>query len=76
MIRVLPLALALAMIVGQSLAQILTCETSGAYRHCFDHHGYLSTEERSGDNVHGHDSQGRAWTTWQHDGRTTTWPTR
>ena len=31
----------------------LTCETSGADRHCFDHHGYLSTEERSGDTTHG-----------------------
>jgi hypothetical protein len=30
--------------------------TSGAYRHCFDPHGYLSTEERSGDFVHGRDS--------------------
>jgi hypothetical protein len=27
--------------------------TSVAYRHCFDHHVYLSTEERSGDYVHG-----------------------
>jgi hypothetical protein len=55
---------------------VLTCETSGAYRHCFDHHGYESTEERSGDYVHGWDNQGRAWTTWSHDGLTHTWPTR
>jgi hypothetical protein len=67
--------LALAM-TGPSLGQTLTCETQGDRRHCFDHHGYLSTEERSGDYVHGWDNQGRAWTTWEHDGRTYTWPTR
>jgi hypothetical protein len=54
----------------------LTCETSGDRRHCFDHHGYLSTEERSGAYVHGWDSEGRAWTTWEHDGRSETWRTR
>jgi hypothetical protein len=26
-----------------------TCETRGAYRHCFDHRGFLSTEQRTGD---------------------------
>jgi hypothetical protein len=31
----------------------LTCETSGDMRHCFDHRGYESTEERSGEYVHG-----------------------
>jgi hypothetical protein len=36
--------------------------TSGAYRHCFDHHGCLSTEERSGHYVHGRDREGHAWT--------------
>ena len=55
---------------------VLTCETSRDRRHCFDHHGYESTEERSGDYVHGWDNQGRAWTTWSHDGLTHTWPTR
>ena len=72
------LALASLIATAPALAQPsgLTCETSGAYRHCFDHHGYLSTEERSGDYVHGWDSEGHAWTTWEHDGRTTTWPTR
>jgi hypothetical protein len=75
MTRVLILTLALAM-TGQSLSQTLTCETSGGYRHCFDHHGYLSTEERSGDYVHGWDNQGRRWTTWEHDARTYTWPRR
>jgi hypothetical protein len=44
--------LALAM-TGPSLAQTVTCEVGGSYRHCFDHHGYLSTEERSGDYTHG-----------------------
>ena len=75
MMRVVALALALAM-TGPSLGQTLTCETQGDTRHCFDHHGYLSTEERSGDYVHGWDSWGRAWTTWEHDGRTYKWPTR
>jgi hypothetical protein len=42
-IQILALALALAMISGEPHAQTLTCETSGAYRHGFDHHGYLST---------------------------------
>jgi hypothetical protein len=68
------LALAVAAVPVQ--AQTLTCETQGDRTHCFDHHGYLSTEERRGDYVRGHDTLGRAWTTWQHDGRTTTWPTR
>jgi hypothetical protein len=70
------LALALVMTGGRALAQTLTCETSGAYRHCFDHHGYESTEERRGDYVHGWDSNGHRWTTWEHDGRTYTWPAR
>jgi hypothetical protein len=74
MIRGLALAFAIAL-TSPAVGQTLTCETSGAYRHCFDHHGYLSTEERSGDYVHGWDSNGHAWTTWQRDGRTTTWPT-
>jgi hypothetical protein len=55
----------------------ITCETSGDIRHCFDHHGFESTEERSpGGYTHGHDNQGRAWTMWTQDGATTTWPTR
>jgi hypothetical protein len=45
---------ALAVVIdGQSHGQTLKCETRGAYRHCFDHHGYDSTEERSGDYVRG-----------------------
>ena len=76
MIRILALALAFAM-TGPSLkGQTLTCDISGSHRHCFDHYGYLSTEERSGDYVHGWDSEGHTWTTWEHDGRTYTWPTR
>ena len=75
MTRVLMLTLALAM-TGRSLGQTLTCETSGGYRHCFDHHSYLSTEERSGDYVHGWDSKGRAWTEWRPGDRTYVWPTR
>jgi hypothetical protein len=70
--------LALALSTAPVLAQTatLTCETSGAYRHCFDHHGYTSTEERSGDYTHGWDCEGRAWTTREHDGHIYTWPTR
>jgi hypothetical protein len=49
---------------------------AGRQRHCFDHHGYLSTEEQSGEYVHGWDSHGHRWTTWEHDGRAYTWPTR
>ena len=48
MIRILALALAFAM-TGPSLGQTLTCDIGGSHRHCFDHYGYLSTEERSGD---------------------------
>jgi hypothetical protein len=69
MTRVLILTFALAM-TGQSLSQTLTCETSSGYRHCYDHHGYLSTEERSGDYVRGWDRKGRAWTEWRQGDRT------
>jgi hypothetical protein len=55
MIRILALALAFAT-TGPSLGP-LTCDISGSHRHCFDHYGYLSTEERSGDYVHGRDSE-------------------
>jgi hypothetical protein len=74
MIRVISFALALA--AARASAGTLTCETQGDTRHCFDHHGYLSTEERNGDYTHGWDNQGRAWTTWEHHGHTYTWPTR
>jgi hypothetical protein len=72
------LALALVLAAAPAVAQTptLTCETRGDIRHCFDHHGYESTEERSRDYVHGRDNRGAAWTTWEHDGRTYTWPTR
>jgi hypothetical protein len=73
--RLLALAFALAA-TSPSLAQTVTCEANGSYRHCLDHRGYLSTEERRGDYVHGWDNQGHAWTTWEHDGRSYTWPTR
>jgi hypothetical protein len=42
------LALAVAVLTGPAVGQSLTCETRGDIRHCFGHHGYLSTEERSG----------------------------
>jgi hypothetical protein len=75
--RILSLALVLvAGAVSPRAESSLTCETRGDIRHCFDDHGHESTEERSGDYVHGHDNQGRAWTTWEHDGRTDTWQTR
>jgi hypothetical protein len=75
--RIVALTFASLIAAASGFAQTptLTCETSGAYRHCFDHHGYESTEERSGDYVHGRDNRGGAWTTWEHDGRTYTWPT-
>jgi hypothetical protein len=75
MIRALTLAVALAL-GGSAVAQTLTCETSGAYRHCFDHRGYESTEERSGDYVHGWGAKGHAWTEWRQGDRTYSWPTR
>jgi hypothetical protein len=78
MTRVLALALfslvAASAVSAQSFG--LTCETSGDRRRCFDHHGYLSTAERQGDYVHGHDNRGGAWTTWTHEGHTETWPSR
>jgi hypothetical protein len=56
---------------------MLTSETRGDIRHCWDERGdTVITEERSGDYVHGHDNYGRAWTTWEHNGRAYTWPTR
>jgi hypothetical protein len=76
MIRVLALTFALAAAPALAQTGTLTCEQSGDRRHCFDHHGYEATEERSGDYVHGHNYQGHAWTRWQHDGRTYTWPSR
>jgi hypothetical protein len=58
-------------------AETLRCEARGDIRHCWNEHGdTVVTEERSGDYTHGHDNEGHAWTTWQHDGRTETWPTR
>jgi hypothetical protein len=69
-------ALSLALAAAPLFAGMLTCETRGDTRHCWDERGNTAvTEERSGDYVHGHDNQGRAWTTWEHDGRTTTWTT-
>jgi hypothetical protein len=77
MTRVLAFALILsaASAVTETPTPTLTCETRGDIRHCFDHHGYESTEERSGDYVHGRDNRGGAWTTWEHNGHTYTWPT-
>jgi hypothetical protein len=49
MTRILALTLSLALTgpaFGQTLT--LTCDTSSDRRHCFDHRGYLSTEECSG----------------------------
>jgi hypothetical protein len=75
MTRLVVLALALAAAPASAMPR-LTCEVSGAGKaaHCFDHHGYLSTEERSGDYVHGHDNQGHAWTEWRRGNRTYLWP--
>jgi hypothetical protein len=68
--------LAVPLMAPAAHSQTLTCETQGDRRHCFDHHGYESVEERGRDYVHGHDNQRRAWTTWTHDGRVETWQTR
>jgi hypothetical protein len=72
MIRVLALVVATSPALGQSL----TCETRGDTRHCFDHHGYLSTEEQSGDYTHGWDSEGHAWTEWRQGARAYWWRTQ
>jgi hypothetical protein len=76
MTRILPLAFAFVLAAAPASAGTLTCDTRGDIRRCFDHRVYESTEERSRDYVHGWDNQGRAWTTWEHNGRTYTWPTR
>jgi hypothetical protein len=53
------IAVALTMVMAASQPEsacalsVLTCETSRDRRHCFDHHCYESTEERSGYYVHG-----------------------
>jgi hypothetical protein len=71
------LALALAISAAPALTQTLTCETQGDGRHCWDEHGNtVITEERSRAYVHGHDNEGHAWTTLEHDGQTVTWPTK
>jgi hypothetical protein len=71
MLRTLALVLALA--AAPASAQTLTCETSGSYRHCFDHHGYESTVQSSpGGYTHGWDNRGKAWATWEHNGQTYT----
>jgi hypothetical protein len=62
-------------IAGALHAQTLTCTKDDHVRHCFNHQGYESTEERSRDYVHGHDNTGHAWIVWEHDGRTETWDT-
>jgi hypothetical protein len=66
------LILALALAAAPASAGMLTCEVSGAGKtaHCFDHHGYLSTEERGGNYIHGHDNQGHRWTEWRRGNRT------
>jgi hypothetical protein len=74
MMRIVSLALALA---AAFAGPTLTCETRGDTSHCWDERGNIViVEERSGDNIHGHDNQGRAWTTWVHNGRAETWSTR
>jgi hypothetical protein len=77
MTRILALALALAAAPASAQTPTLTCEASGSYRHCFDHHGYESTEQQSpGGYVHRWDNRGKTWTEWTHGGQTYTWPTR
>jgi hypothetical protein len=75
-----PVALALAcgfaVTGGPSLGQTLTCETSGTYWHCFDHHGYLSTEERGAISSTAGTASTTHGTEWRQGDRTYTWPTR
>jgi hypothetical protein len=56
----------------------LTCETRGNVRHCWDQRGNtVLTEERSpGGYTHSWTPGGKAFTTWDHNGLSTTWPTR
>jgi hypothetical protein len=57
-------------------AQTITCETQHDIRECWNEHGEtVITEERSREYTYGHNNQGHAWTTWEHNGRTYTWPT-
>jgi hypothetical protein len=73
MMRFIPLSFALAAAPASAWSTL----TRGDVRHCWDERGNtVITEERSGDYVHGHDNQGRAWTMWEHNGRACTWPTR
>jgi hypothetical protein len=73
MTRVFLVAFALSVTPAFAQTPTLSCDTSGVYRHCWDRHGNtVVPEDRLGDYVHGWESQGRAWTTWEHDGRTVT----
>lgn len=75
--RICVAALPLLLLSTAATSQELTCEqVTPNLRRCFDQHGYESTEERDGDYVHGHDSLGNRWTSWDHNGRTTTWPNK
>jgi hypothetical protein len=76
--RVVILALALAAATALTQTPTVTCQTSGSYRHCWDTHGNtVLTEQRSpGGYTHSWTPDGKAFTTWDHNGLTTTWPTR
>jgi hypothetical protein len=80
MTRLYVLALVALVAAAPATAQTpsLTCETSGAYRHCWNQRGdtVVTEEAAPGGYTHGHDSSGHAWTSWSHDGRTETWRTR
>jgi hypothetical protein len=75
--KVLVLVLVLALIGGPALGQTLTCQNTGNMRHCWKERGEtVITEERGpGGYVHSWTPDGKAFTTWDHNGLSHTWPT-
>jgi hypothetical protein len=72
--RVLALAFALAAVPASAGPPAVMCGTRSAARTA----STTATASRLGSGrrqLHGHDNQGRAWTT-EHDGSTYVWPTR
>jgi hypothetical protein len=77
MIRLVALVIALATSASAQTPS-LTCQDAGNLRHCWNQRGEtVLTQERSpGGYTHSRDNQGHAWTSWNHNGLSTTWPTR
>jgi hypothetical protein len=56
-----------------------TCSTQGVTTHCWDTatgRTLSTTEQGAGGYAHTWTPDGRAWTHWDHDGRSYTWTTR